>query len=239
MKKNMTGLVLIPAFTLLLAILLSCSSLQLAEAAPGFNIGDKVQVNASYLNVRANAGTQYGIIDGFNQGEITEVAGYYGDWLIVETHGGAYGYIYSTYVDNISRRTNVNRGSNLSGWTREDLYWLSRIVYSEAGAEPVEGQIAVANVVLNRLNHPDFPKTIWGVIFEYTGTIPQFSPVAEGTIYWEPSAQAVESARAALNGYNVVPDDTLYFFAPHKVHPQNWIWSRPVIKRIGDHVFAR
>lgn len=238
MKKKMTGLVLVPTFTLLFAILLSCSSIQPVDAAPGFNIGDKVSVNASYLNVRSGAGTQYDVIGGFQQGEIAEVAGYYNDWLIVKTHSGDYGYIHSPYVNAISRGSNVNRGSN-SGWTRDDLYWLSRIVYSEAGAEPSEGQIAVANVVLNRVKHPDFPNTIYGVIFEYTGRIPQFSPVAEGTIYWEPSARAVESARAALNGYNAVPYNTLYFFAPHKVHPQNWIWSRPIVKRIGNHVFCR
>lgn len=225
--------------TLIFSVLLSCTYSQPAAAAPGFNIGDKVSVTASYLNVRSGAGTQYSIIDGFYQGEVTEVGGYYDDWVIVKTHGTSYGYVLSSYLASVSRNTSeVSRGGYQSGWSREDLYWLARIVNSEAGAEPVEGQIAVANVVLNRVKHPDFPNTIWGVIFEYTYGIPQFSPVAEGTIYWEPSAQAIESARAALNGYNVVPS-ALYFFAPHKVHPQNWIWSRPVIKRIGNHVFCR
>lgn len=62
------------------------------------------------------------------------------------------------------------------------VYWLSRIINAEAQGEPYEGKVAVGNVVLNRVKSPLFPNTIYGVIFEYYKGIPQFSPVADGTI---------------------------------------------------------
>ena len=57
-----------------------------------------------------------------------------------------------------------------------DLYWLSRIIYAESGAETLDGQIAVGNVVLNRMASKEFPDSIPGVIFDRVDGI-QFEPV--------------------------------------------------------------
>ena len=67
----------------------------------------------------------------------------------------------------------VNGGGSATtqpDYNREDkLYWLSRIISAESRGEPLEGQIAVGNVVLNRVDSPDFPDTIYGVILTTGG----------------------------------------------------------------------
>ena len=61
------------------------------------------------------------------------------------------------------------------------VYWLSRIISAESRGEPLIGQIAVGNVVLNRVRSSAFPNTVWGVIFDRKWGV-QFSPVSNGTI---------------------------------------------------------
>lgn len=94
----------------------------------------------------------------------------------------------------------------------EDLYWLSHIINAESGNQPLEGKIAVGNVVLNRVASDRFPDTVKSVVFDRKDAV-QFEPVANGTIYDEPTAQSVLAARLALNGTSVV-GGCLYFFNP-------------------------
>ena len=51
-----------------------------------------------------------------------------------------------------------------SFYNQDDLFWLSRVVYAESGNQSLDGKIAVANVVLNRVKSPIFPNTIEGVL---------------------------------------------------------------------------
>ncbi|MDF2522615.1 MAG: cell wall hydrolase [Clostridiales bacterium] len=119
-----------------------------------------------------------------------------------------------------------------------DLYWLSRIIHAEAEAEPYEGKVAVGNVVLNRVNSSLFPNTVKGVIFEYYQGIPQFSPVADGTVYNTPSATSIQAAKAALAGQRPVGTAT-YFFNPDKSAGSWIVNNKTYVKRIGDHVFYK
>lgn len=97
-------------------------------------------------------------------------------------------------------------------YNEDDVYWLSHIIYSEAGIESLEGQIAVGNVVLNRVTSSVFPQdNIKDVIFAKS----QFDPVALGTIYQTPSDESVVAAKLALNGCKMVPDYTLFFAVFH------------------------
>jgi N-acetylmuramoyl-L-alanine amidase len=130
----------------------------------------------------------------------------------------------------------VSRGSYTTG--AADLYWLSRIVEAEAGAEPYQGKIAVANVILNRVNSSAFPDTIKGVIFEYYQGIPQFSPVADGTIYNTPSEDSIQAAKDALAGGSPVGTAT-YFFNPDKASGSWIVNNKTYVTRIGDHVFYK
>ncbi len=122
-------------------------------------------------------------------------------------------------------------------YAEEDLYWLSRIISAESGGESLYGQIAVGNVVLNRVRHRQYPNTIRGVIFDRVGGI-QFTPVANGTVYNPPTARAVIAAKICLEGYSI-SEDILFFMNP-RIATSNWISkNRPFAFRIGNHDFYR
>ena len=116
-----------------------------------------------------------------------------------------------------------------------ELYWLSRIIYAESGAESMTGQIAVGNVILNRVKSSAFPDSVEGVIFDRKDAV-QFEPVGNGRIYQTPSAQSVEAAKRALDGENVV-GSALYFYAP-ALSQGTWINANCTYQQtIGCHRF--
>ncbi len=120
-------------------------------------------------------------------------------------------------------------------YNETDLYWLSRIISAEARGEPFAGQIAVGNVVLNRVRSPQFPNTVKAVIFDRKYGV-QFSPVSSGTIYNTPSASAVRAAKICLEGYTL-SDRMLYFYNP-RIATSSWIGrTRPYIMTVGNHKF--
>lgn len=109
-----------------------------------------------------------------------------------------------------------------------DVYWLSRVIYAEAGNQPLRGQIAVGNVVLNRMADEDFADqdTVYDVIFAKN----QFDVVVNGMIYMEPDAQSRIAAKLALEGYDVVGDAT--YFATFDFGD-----GYECVAWIGDHCF--
>lgn len=117
----------------------------------------------------------------------------------------------------------------------EDVYWLSRIISAESKGEPIEGQIAVGNVIMNRIKSDKFPDTIKDVVFQKN----QFSPVINGSINDVPTEQAIESANKVLSGQSVIGQDVLYFYNPKGTSRGNWIRSRKVVHTIGTHRFAK
>ena len=136
------------------------------------------------------------------------------------------------YASTVSTASTVSRSTTRN----DDVYWLSRIIHAEAGAEPYQGKVAVGNVVLNRVKSKDFPNTIYNVIFEYYKNIPQFSPVADGTIYNTPSSESIKAANEALNGARPVGNAT-YFFNPNKAAGSWIVNNKSYVTKIGGHVF--
>ncbi|HBF15404.1 MAG TPA: copper amine oxidase [Clostridiales bacterium] len=132
-------------------------------------------------------------------------------------------------------RTSGSSAIARASYDADEVYWLSRIISAEASVEPFVGQIAVGNVVLNRVRSREFPNTIYGVIFDRKhGT--QFSPVAFGTIYETPEPSCVIAAQICLEGYSVT-DTALYFFDPD-LSTSDWISRNCVFEfRIGSHEF--
>jgi len=112
---------------------------------------------------------------------------------------------------------------------------LARIVHAESKGEPYLGQVAVAAVILNRVDSPDFPNTLAGVIYQPGA----FEPVMNGTINQEvpKDASARKAAQEALNGYDPT-GGCLYFFNPNTA-TSKWIWSKTIVKTIGKHNFAK
>ena len=121
--------------------------------------------------------------------------------------------------------------------TDDEFYWLTRVISAESRGESLYGQIAVGNVVLNRVASTEFPDTIKSVVFDTRNAV-QFEPTANGTIYLDPTAQSVLAARLVLSGANAV-DDCLYFFAP-ALSQGTWIReNRTYYGTIGCHRFYR
>ena len=122
-----------------------------------------------------------------------------------------------------------------ASYNEEDLYWLSRVISAEARGESLEGQIAVGNVVLNRVASSQFPNTVKGVVFDRKNGV-QFEPISNGTIYDEPVDSAVVAAKLCLEGADVV-GDCLYFYAP-ALSKGTWIVNnRTYHTTIGCHRF--
>ncbi len=121
---------------------------------------------------------------------------------------------------------------------------LAQAVYYEAGFEPLEGERAVAQVVLNRVRHPVYPKTVCGVVFQgaelKTGC--QFTFTCDGALGRTPEdkawARAVAVAHAALNGYVMKPVGEATHYHTQYVVPY---WSPSLVKltQIGQHIFYR
>ena len=92
-------------------------------------------------------------------------------------------------------------------YTDEDLLWLSRIVTVEARGATIEGKLAVANVVLNRVKSPAFPNTVYDVIFQRG----QFPPAHKsGFKELVPPKDCIIAAKMALEGINNI-GTCLYF----------------------------
>ena len=137
----------------------------------------------------------------------------------------------------ILKSTGKTLVSGAQFYNADDLYWLSRIINAEAGGESLYGQIAVGNVVLNRVAHKQFPNTIYGVIFDRVGGV-QFTPVALGTIYRNPTASSVIAAKICLEGTSI-SNEILFFMNP-RISTSNWISkNRPFAFTIGNHDFYK
>ncbi|WP_096434844.1 spore cortex-lytic enzyme [Alteribacter populi] len=118
------------------------------------------------------------------------------------------------------------------GFTDNDIQIMAAAVYGEARGEPYVGQVAVAAVILNRIESPTFPNTASGVIYEPRA----FTAVADGQINLEPDETARRAVMDAINGQD--PSGGVeYYFNPDTA-TSDWIWTRRQVKRIGKHVFC-
>ncbi|ADY57565.1 spore cortex-lytic enzyme [Syntrophobotulus glycolicus DSM 8271] len=126
-----------------------------------------------------------------------------------------------------------NAGGKAVGYKSSDLNLLARAVYSEARGEPYIGQVAVAAVIMNRMQSSLFPKSIPDIIYQPGA----FSAVADGQINLPADEQATKACKEAINGYDPT-HGALYYFNPDKTS-NKFIWSRPQIMKLGDHIFTR
>lgn len=123
---------------------------------------------------------------------------------------------------------NVSAG-NISN---NDLYLLSCCIYGEARGESYTGKVAVAAVVLNRVDSSRFPNSISGVIYQKGA----FTCVDDGQINLGTNDECTRAAQDALNGWDPT-GGALYYFNP-KTATSKWIWSRPQLVTIGKHIFC-
>ena len=133
----------------------------------------------------------------------------------------------------------LSRVASVSVPVRRDLDCLTDAVYYEARGESVEGQAAVAQVVLNRAHHPEYPRSVCGVVFQgaRAGAC-QFSFVCDGAMRQPLEHTAWGRARAvagrALSGYVMAAVGPATRF--HVTHVA-WNGRDGAIARIGNHLF--
>ena len=124
------------------------------------------------------------------------------------------------------------------------LECLANNIYWEAASEPFEGKVAVAQVTMNRVESGKFADSVCGVVYQkniiYEKVICQFSWYCEGTHkvkpvhppLWKESQEVAK--KVLLEGFRLPSlKDALYFHATY-VNPS---WGRPMLQKIGQHIF--
>ena len=114
-----------------------------------------------------------------------------------------------------------------------DLELLARIIWLEARGEPFEGQVAVGAVVLNRVASRQFPDTVEEVLAQPG----QFGFSMAEIWAARPGPTAFEAAARALAGEDPT-GGALFFYNPEKTRTPEFWATRPVLRRIGQHVFT-
>ncbi|MDD4698838.1 MAG: spore cortex-lytic enzyme [Oscillospiraceae bacterium] len=138
----------------------------------------------------------------------------------------------SATLTKIGLATGTAASTGTNGYSSSDYNLLARLISAESRGEPYSGQVAVGAVVLNRIQHPSFPDTISGVIYQNGA----FTCVTDGQFSQAVSDSAYRAARDALNGLDPC-GGAIYYFNPNTA-TSAWIWSRPLIKVIGEHRFC-
>ena len=133
----------------------------------------------------------------------------------------------------------VSAGSALSDgdkfYDKDSVYWLARIIHAESQGESLLGKVAVGTVVLNRVKSPEFPNTIYSVIFDKKNGV-QFTPTANGAIYCTPSEESIIAAKLCLDGASI--SDKALFFINEALAESSWVSdNRPFIITVGNHKF--
>jgi N-acetylmuramoyl-L-alanine amidase len=115
---------------------------------------------------------------------------------------------------------------------QDELDMMAHMIYAEARGESYEGQVAVGAVIMNRLKSPLFPNTIAGVLFQPGA----FSSIDDGQYWLTPNQTAYQAALDAVKGWDP-SGGALYYFNPNTA-TSSWIWTRPQLVNIGNHIFT-
>lgn len=148
--------------------------------------------------------------------------------------------LFAVLIPTVSHQEPISEVQQVSLDMAKQIDCMAKNLYFEAGKEPFEGKLAVAQVTMNRANHPSFPKTVCEVVYQKVNSTYQFSWVGEknkivtNKYAWE---ECMIIARKALT--QTVVHDTIYktrsmYFHNNQVHP---VWNLKYVARIGNHLF--
>ncbi|WP_240468606.1 cell wall hydrolase [Gracilibacillus sp. YIM 98692] len=160
-------------------------------------------------------------------------------WKIAQKNG-----VSVNSLQNINNRNSsiIYPGEELiipSAISSEDKELMARLVHAEAKGEPYAGKVAVATVILNRVDHDNFPNSVKGVVYETysNGAHYAFSPVKNGQINKAADAEAKQAVEEAV-AYRGQGQGSTFFYNPD-ISESKWIFSRETTITIGNHVFAK
>ena len=217
MKKLKANKVLITLIAALFIVLISYSNIVSAQAPSVLKIGSS-NGDVWDLQYRLNQLDYPVAIDGI-YGYQTSSA--------VKKFQTNYGVINDGIVGPVTWR--VVKKTSLS---KNDFQLFTHLIYSEARGEPYQGQVAVGAVVLNRIDSEKFPNTLRDVIFQKDA----FTAVNDGQFWLTPNKTAETAALDAVRGWDP-SQGALFYFNPNTA-TSAWIWSRPQILKIGNHIFT-
>ncbi|WP_226666116.1 cell wall hydrolase [Metabacillus litoralis] len=158
-------------------------------------------------------------------------------WLIGKKHGVS---VNSLMSANKKSSTVLFVGEKLvipQTISTAEMDLLARLVHAEAKGEPYAGKVAVATVVLNRVDSSLFPNSVKEVIYQKDQGYFAFSPVKNGTINQSADQMAKSAVKEAL-AFRGMGKGSLYFYNPQTAK-STWITSREVTTVIGNHRFAK
>ncbi len=195
------------------------------------------KVNTAALNLRSKPSTSSSIIGTlYLNGSVTITAvSADNEWYKVQApvNGKTVtGYVFAEYIDLTGDTSSSGEGDSSSdiSFTDDEVELLAALVYCEAGNQSYEGKLAVANVVLNRLNSSQFPNTIKDVIYQKN----QFSPASSGALERALNngvpSDCVKAAKDAMSGNNNVEGFLFFNTVVNTDSVADYI-------QIGDHIF--
>lgn len=130
--------------------------------------------------------------------------------------------------------------------TDRQLKCMTDNLYYEAALEPTEGKIAVAQVVMNRVASPHFPKDVCGVVYEKStfagGVLCQFTWLCDGSVGRNPINRELYrncedvAKRVMLEGFRLPSLEGALFYHADYVNPR---WQKTKVAKIGRHIFYK
>lgn len=222
MKRRLAGALAL-LFALNIAIITLAQSAQAATYRMGSS-GEQVRTIQTKLK---NWGYYSGAVDGIYGAQTAKAVEYF------QRKNGltADGIVGPATLRALGMENSVSTGGAAAGQA-DSLALLARVISAEARGEPYSGQVVVGAVILNRVEHPSFPNTIAGVVYQPGA----FTCMVDGQIDQPVASSALRAAQEALNGSDP-SGGAIYYFNPSTA-TSAWIWSRPLIKVIGKHRFC-
>jgi N-acetylmuramoyl-L-alanine amidase len=222
--KNMKSLIKISIPAFLIAVTLGVLSRSL-DTVPvysqyGFH-GEQVEAIQRVMR-------EWGVFHG-------EITGYFGPQTEaavrqVQRHNGLK---VNGIADNATLRVlGIDTGQSPITSNQAEINLLARMISAEGRGEPYEGQVAIGAVIVNRMKHPSFPDTLAGVLYQDGA----FTALVDGQFNQPIADSAYSAARDALAGWD--PSGGAIFYHNPAKHNNAFMHARPVIKRIGDHLFT-
>lgn len=205
---------------------------ELAEMNPQIKDLDLIYIGDTVNTEKPNLSDSLEKMDTYRDNEINLLAK-----LVSDEDGNEVVVEENPQTQNVTTNSAVRKKtspSKIESFTAAEIDLLARLVRAEAQIEPFSGKVAVACVVLNRVESSAFPNTIKEVIYE-SG---QFQPVSNGEINKPADSESIEAVKAALSDQRHLAHDSLFFYNP-TIATSRWLDSRTTTVAIGHHVFKK